>query len=191
MSKSPTSDDPHAVYMRGWRAKNIDKARAIERASQARQKAADPEGFRERANARYQKWLAKPGNREREAMRVRPGVRRSRRGLSPGERHDYWVYRDGRCDMCGADYPDPAVTGSWKFTVVDHDHAHCPYKIGCIGCVRGQGHRVCNVVEGHIKLALDMGLITAIDGPLVEYLADPPMQRWLRERAAKDDSLAA
>lgn len=83
------------------------------------------------------------------------------------------------------------VIGSWKNTVVDHDHDHCANKIGCIGCVRGQGHRVCNVIEGHIKLALELGLITGIWGPLADYLSDPPMQRWLRERGAEDAPLAA
>lgn len=156
-----------------------------------RRKAADPEAFNAAARERYRKWLEKPGNRERDRARTnRQGVRMSRRGLSLADRHDYWQWHGGMCDFCNLPYPDPALPGSWKHAVVDHDHDHCDNKIGCIGCVRGQGHRVCNVVEGHIKLALEMGLITAIDGPLVRYLADPPMQRWLSERAA-EDSLAA
>lgn len=191
MPKQPTSDKPRAVYMREWRARNLDKAKAIERASVERQKAADPERFRERARARYQRWLEKPENAAKNRQRNRDGYRvwrRTRRGLSIADRHAYWLYQGGLCDMCHQPYPDPATPGSWKHAVVDHDHDHCKYRVGCIGCVRGQGHRPCNVIEGLLKRALAIGIITAIDGPLKEYLADPPMQRWLREREASEDS---
>jgi hypothetical protein len=63
-------------------------------------------------------------------------------------------------------------------TVVDHDRDHCSNKIGCIDCVRGQGHRVCNVAEGVIQKAMRLGIITGVTGPLVQYLADPPFQQW-------------
>lgn len=191
MPKKPTSNNPRAVYMREWRAKNIERVRANERASQARIREADPEEYKRRARERYERWLAKGDNREREMARVRKGVRVSRRGLTKRDRHDYWLARRGLCDFCQRSYADPDLPGSWKTTVVDHDHDHCDNKIGCIGCVRGQGHRVCNVIEGAVKKALDLGLITGIWGPLADYLSDPPMQRWLRERDAGAATLAA
>ena len=187
MSKPVTSTNRKAVYQRQWREKNIEHAREIERASQERRKAADPVAFREAARQRYEKWLSSGDNAARERSRRRYGEPHygsgKRRGLTMAMRHAYWEWRAGLCDFCGKPCNDPAVTGAWKMTVVDHDRAHHarPGSIGCIECVRGQGHRPCNVAEGVIQRSLAQG--TGVTGPLVDYLADPPFQRWRREAA--------
>ena len=69
-------------------------------------------------------------------------------------------------------------------TVVDHEHGHCGNAVGCLACVRGQGHRTCNVMEGSIRKAILLGIVTNIEGPLREYLADPPMRKWAEGRKA-------
>lgn len=177
----------NAAYAREWRAKpeNLERARESNRQSRLRAKAADPEGYAERVKARYAKWLAQPGNAELDRERKRAqasGWRKSRRGLTREDQHDYWLARGGLCDLCGLPYEDPILPDAWRGTVVDHEHGHCKSIVGCSGCVRGQGHRVCNVVEGVVAKALALGMLSEVVGPLSEYLADPPMRRWLQHR---------
>jgi hypothetical protein len=82
--------------------------------------------------------------------------------------------------------------------VFDHDHQHCPggsstqNGSGCEVCRRGLLHRTCNTAEGYIRRAVELGILDGVSGRLLEYLNDPPYQRWVRERdAAKDIPLAA
>mgnify|MGYP007083472370 CR=1 FL=1 len=95
-------------------------------------------------------------------------------------RSAYARHTGGACDLCGA--PDAKY--------LDHDHGHCPGTIGCAECIRGALCQACNLLEGTIKAALSKGVITEVSGPLAEYLANPPFQRWWGERA-DGGSLAA
>lgn len=174
-------------YMRQWRLRpeNLERARATNRASRKRAKAADPTAFTAKERARYREYIARP-----EAQRTRyEKQRRSqdaglyrRRGINNYDRHDYWLFQGGLCDFCGQPYPDPLEPGAWKHSVVDHDRDHCDRLIGCKGCVRAQGHRACNVAEGQIKRAVAIGLIDGFTGRLAVVLAEKPMQRWLASR---------
>lgn len=182
----------NTAYMREWRNRpeNLERQRASHKRSDDRAKARDPEGFRAKARARYVKYMADPANREKQlaASRARynAGIRSRRRGLTLQDQHDYWLWQDGKCDFCKKPYPDPlAPESTFRHIAVDHDRGHVGCKspsIGCRECVRGQGHRDCNVAEGFVKKALASGLLTSIAGPLADYLADPPIQRWLAER---------
>lgn len=92
----------------------------------------------------------------------------------------YWEHIGRRCDLCGHDAAPN----------MDHDHAHCVS--GCVQCFRGFLCSRCNWFEGHFRMALARGVITEYAGPIAAYLADPPFQRWLRERDdQKDAPLAA
>lgn len=182
-----------ASEKREWRQRpgNRERERENQRRSIAKRKTADPEGYLAAQRARYAKHIANPENREKHRARGRAryaaGLTR-RRGLTIADRHEYWVARGGLCDMCQKPCADPALPGAWKVTVVDHDHDHCKSGIGCLDCVRGQGHRECNVTEGVVRKALASGLLTAAWGPLSAYLADPPMGKWVRGRLADGPS---
>lgn len=174
-------------YMREWRLRpeNLERARAFVRRTRERTKAANPEAFTTRERARYQEYMAQPGAREQHRQRgrdARATKMNRRRGLNILDRHDYWLFHGGLCDFCQQPYPDPLEPGAWKNAVVDHDGTHCDRLIGCKGCVRAQGHRSCNVVEGQIKRAMEIGIIDGFTGRLAVVLADKPMQRWLASR---------
>lgn len=174
-------------YMREWRLRpeNYERAKATNRASRARAKAADPDSFTHRERQRYAEYIASPdamakkmaGQRERQAA----GLYR-RRGINKQDQHDYWLYRGGLCDFCGKPYPDPLEPNAWKASVVDHDRGHCDRLIGCRDCVRAMGHRSCNVAEGVIRRAVAEGIIDSFTGRLADVIRDRPMQRWLASR---------
>lgn len=165
-----------------WRDANPERSREIARQSRERAIARDAEGFRRVQKERYARYIAKPGSREkhraRSVARYAAGLTR-RRGLTIAERHEYWVHQGGRCDFCGKPYPDPAQPGAWRHSVVDHDDSHCASSIGCLGCVRAQGHRPCNVAEGQIRRAMAEGIIDGFTGRLVTVLETRPMQQWV------------
>lgn len=52
----------------------------------------------------------------------------------------------GKCAICGTD--EPGGVGRWH---IDHDHACCPGKGSCGGCIRGLLCNGCNVGLGHLK----------------------------------------
>ena len=54
----------------------------------------------------------------------------------------------GGCAICGILYED--VAG--RRLAMDHDHNHCPGKIGCALCVRGM---LCNRCNNLVRLAGD------------------------------------
>ena len=175
------------AYMREWRQRpeNLERARAINRASRARAKAADPDSFTERERTRYAEYIAQADAKQTKLRGQRgrqdAGLYR-RRGINNYDRHDYWQHHGGLCDFCGKPYPDPLEPGAWKHSVVDHDKDHCDRLIGCRECIRAQGHRACNVAEGVIKRAVAEGIIDGFTGRLADVLAERPMQRWLASR---------
>lgn len=161
----------------GWYAKNAERLRARQRERHSLA-ANDPE-YRAKKRESYHRWREANKDREKERKRLGRGLWQLRsHGLTPTQMHGYWAARDGRCDFCDRPYPDPAI--GRPVVAVDHDRAHCEGPTGCIECVRGVGHRECNMMEGWLRKARALGLITDFSGPLAEYLADPPLQRWLR-----------
>lgn len=114
-------------------------------------------------------------------------------GVTREEFHAYWEHRGGLCDLCRKPVPSPSETDRRAQAAhIDHDHDHCARKTGCRGCVRGVLHPTCNTVEGAVAIGIRAGYITGVRGPIADYLTNPPLQRWLRERdAAKDVPLAA
>jgi len=69
-----------------------------------------------------------------------PG-RRTRHGLTPAERDAWAALQGGRCAICGK---------AGEKLEVDHNHEHCPGKIGCRQCVRGMLCGRCNTALGRI-----------------------------------------
>lgn len=184
---SPEVRAARAAAMREWRNRpeNLERARAGNRASRQRAIEREGEAYHARQRERYRTYISSPEARAKKAdsQRTRQGAGLyRRRGLNRLDRHDYWVSRAGLCDFCGSPYPDPLLPGAWKDAVVDHDREHCDRQIGCRECVRAQGHRACNVMEGVVRAAVARGLISGYWGRLNDILTDPPMQRWLATR---------
>ena len=69
-----------------------------------------------------------------------PG-RRPRHGLTPAERDALVALQGGRCAIC---------LKAGEELEVDHDHRHCPGKIGCRHCIRGMWCGRCNTALGRI-----------------------------------------
>lgn len=108
---------------------------------------------------------------------------RRRFGLSVEERDSY-VSRSGIacCDVCGS--VDPGSRLGWA---TDHDHDHCGRDKGCLSCIRAVLCMRCNVLEGALKRAVTLGIVTLpVHGPLgilFGPIADTPFQVWRREIA--------
>ncbi len=89
---------------------------------------------------------------------------RQKQKANPGRQHgldedEYWGMiwiQDNKCanDTCRA--PDPKH--------VDHDHSHCPGKVGCRKCVRGVLCQRCNCLLGFVEKTPDhvSGLLSYI-----------------------------
>lgn len=175
----------HREYAREWRSKpeNAQRQRESNKRSRERAKAADPEGFKARQKARYEKYKsanpdagAKHSAQGRaRVMRQRGDLTFKRRGVTLAEFVEYWRARGMACDICRGPLEQP---GSSRSVAVDHDKDHCSRSIGCRRCVRGLLHRECNTLEGAIRKAQKVGILTGIWGPLAAYIADPPFQRW-------------
>jgi len=69
----------------------------------------------------------------------RAPIRRRAHGLTPAEQDALRAAQDGRCAICRR--PEPRL-------VIDHDHRHCPGRIGCRQCVRGYLCNTCNSALG-------------------------------------------
>jgi hypothetical protein len=54
----------------------------------------------------------------------------------------------GGCALCGVPYEDKPG----HRLAMDHDHRHCPGKVGCAHCVRGM---LCNRCNNLLRLAGD------------------------------------
>lgn len=75
------------------------------------------------------------------------------------------AHQGGKCYIC------QRATGASKNLAVDHDHSHCPGKVGCRECVRGLLCSSCNQgVLGHLRDDVD-ALLRAVD-----YLNNHPAQ---------------
>lgn len=172
-------------YAREWRSRpeNAQRQRESNKRSRERAKAADPEGFKARQKARYEKFkAANPDARAKHyakdrarLLRQRTDLTFKRRGVTLAEFVEYWKSRGMACDICRGPLEQPGVS---RAVVADHDRDHCDRKIGCRDCVRGLLHRECNTLEGAIRKAQKVGILTGIWGPVAAYIADPPFQRW-------------
>jgi hypothetical protein len=69
----------------------------------------------------------------------RAPLRRTAHGLTPAEIHALVALQNGACAICGR-------TG--ERLEIDHDHRHCPGRIGCRHCVRGMLCGRCNTALG-------------------------------------------
>ena len=96
-------------------------------------------------------------------------------GLSPREHTALLVFQGHRCAICRR------ATGATKALATDHDHACCPGRVSCGGCVRGKLCGPCNeIVIGRYSVE---ALRRAI-----EYLRDPPMARLRRLAATAEET---
>lgn len=71
----------------------------------------------------------------------RAPARRTAHGLTPAEQDALVRLQDGRCAICAR---------SGLRLAIDHDHRHCPGKMGCRRCVRGLLCWRCNTALGAI-----------------------------------------
>ena len=76
----------------------------------------------------------------------------------------------GSCAVCGVPYADTPG----QRLAIDHDHGHCPGKIGCPVCIRGL---LCNRCNNLLRLASDNSGILRI---AASYL-----DKWERELATR------
>ena len=73
---------------------------------------------------------------------------RRRHGLGASGVDGLIARQQGSCAICRVPFADePGRRGS-----IDHDHRHCPGKIGCAQCVRGV---LCNGCNNILRLAKD------------------------------------
>ena len=73
---------------------------------------------------------------------------RRRHGLGVSGVEALLAKQEGRCAICGVTFEDvPGRRGA-----IDHDHRHCPGKIGCPTCIRGV---LCNGCNNILRLAKD------------------------------------
>lgn len=88
-------------------------------------------------------------------------------------------YQGGVCYICRF------AKGIRRLLQVDHDHkkakAECahPHEESCRNCWRGLLCGTCNTMLGRARDIAD------VFRRAIEYLEDPPAQRWLRERTKK------
>ena len=82
------------------------------------------------------------------ASRQRPVKHRRRHGLGASGVTALLTQQGSSCAICGTPYED--VPG--KRLAMDHDHRHCPGKIGCPVCVRGL---LCNGCNNVLRLMKD------------------------------------
>lgn len=80
------------------------------------------------------------------------------------------LVRKNRCGLCSTNGPN-TPHGRW---CVDHDHAHCPGRIGCRDCVRDILCQPCNTMLGLVEKAMASGLIALDWSPVAAYLS----RRW-------------
>jgi hypothetical protein len=71
----------------------------------------------------------------------RAPARRTAHGLTPGEVDALIALQGGRCAVCRR---------SGQKLQIDHDHRHCPGRLGCRSCVRGMLCNRCNTALGQI-----------------------------------------
>lgn len=129
-----------------WRANNIEEARANDR-EQQRLARLRP-GFREAANARREKWMAKPGVRERQLERLKAWQRdnpeRARRsarnshlkkayGITYDQMIEMLAAQGGKCALCDC-VLDPL--GKSPKNQVCVDHCHDTQRVRGLLCVR-------------------------------------------------------
>lgn len=69
----------------------------------------------------------------------RAPLRRKAHGLTPDEIAALIALQGGACAICGR---------LGEALQIDHDHRHCPGKMGCRHCVRGALCPRCNVALG-------------------------------------------
>jgi hypothetical protein len=101
-------------------------------------------------------WITIKRERDRDAWVS--GRHRQRHGLTQ-ERYD--VLRARGCAICGNPFTETPH--------VDHDHRHCPKKIGCEECVRGLLCRFCN-----------NGFIYAVESnPALRELVAPQVLKYI------------
>lgn len=96
------------------------------------------------------RWVADNPERHRENML------RKNYGIGLQEWDDLFERQGGVCAICGQ--PSPTE----KRLAVDHDHAHCPGRTGCKGCVRGLLCQPCNHAIGFLSDSTEL-LRRAID----------------------------
>jgi hypothetical protein len=77
---------------------------------------------------------------------VKPRRARRRHGLGASGVAALVESQGGACAVCGTPYADEPG----KRLAVDHDHRHCPGKIGCPQCIRGL---LCNACNNLLRLA--------------------------------------
>jgi hypothetical protein len=80
----------------------------------------------------------------------RAPLRRKAHGLTPDEIGALIALQGGACAICGR--PGQPLQ-------LDHDHRHCPGRIGCRNCVRGALCGRCNTALGRFGDDLIPGLI--------------------------------
>jgi hypothetical protein len=69
----------------------------------------------------------------------RAPLRRKAHGLTPAEIEALIALQSGACAICGR---------LGERLEIDHDHRHCPGRIGCRHCVRGMLCGRCNTALG-------------------------------------------
>jgi hypothetical protein len=76
----------------------------------------------------------------------KPRRTRRRHGLGADGVSALVAAQGGSCAICGTPYADEPG----RRLAVDHDHRHCPGKVGCPKCVRGL---LCNADNNLLRLA--------------------------------------
>jgi Recombination endonuclease VII len=97
---------------------------------------------------------------------------RTKHGMTLGEYEALKAWQNGVCFICGR------ATGKTKNLAVDHDHRKCSSHtpdISCRECWRGLLCGSCNDILGHARDAI------AFFHRCIDYLENPPAQRWLRK----------
>jgi Recombination endonuclease VII len=98
-------------------------------------------------------------------------------GMTPEEYASLKAWQNGTCWGCGR------ATGKTKNLAIDHDHKKCSHHThnrSCPECWRGLLCGSCNDVLAHARDSV------AFFRRMIDYLQDPPAQRWRRGHVRGD-----
>jgi hypothetical protein len=104
---------------------------------------------------------------------------KTRHHMTPEENEAIQAFQDGVCFICRR------AKGITRALSVDHDHILAEehdhsVELSCELCWRGLLCGSCNELIGHARNSI------AFFERCIEYLRDPPAQRWRRKRDGKD-----
>lgn len=127
-------------YMRAWRARNPERARAI----QLKSKELHGDKIKE------QRRIWKQNNRERvreqdRAQRAKDPGRNQHGKWIKQDRATMWAAQEGKCYLCGEPLDNP------RLIRIDHDHNCCAPNTSCRTCRRGLVHHRCNILVGYAE----------------------------------------